>query len=138
MKKETLTVETDEDGTVTYRNASDQLHNANGPAMVCADGSKAYFINGKLHHPNGPAVVHADGDKSHFINGDMYRDAWHKAWQSKQSAPCSICTWCDEPIEADHPSVPDVNGDAGDRQHIGCAVEEADEIGFDGFMQDQG
>jgi hypothetical protein len=53
MEKETLTVETDEDGTVTYRNASGQLHNPYGPAMVGLDGSKYHYINGKLHNPNG-------------------------------------------------------------------------------------
>ena len=50
----------------------------------------------------------------------------------------SICTWCGEPIEAGQPSVPDVNGEEGERQHLGCSVEEADDIGFDGFIQDQG
>jgi hypothetical protein len=50
----------------------------------------------------------------------------------------SICNWCDELIEAGQPSVPDVNGEEGGRQHLGCSVEEADDIGFDGFIQDQG
>ena len=50
----------------------------------------------------------------------------------------SICTWCDEPIEAGQPSVPDVNGEECARQHLGCSVDEADDIGFDGFIQDQG
>ena len=72
MKKETLTVETGEDGTVTYRNASDQLHNPHGPAVVCADGGKAYWINGNLHKPDGPAVVCADGHKEHYINGKRH------------------------------------------------------------------
>ena len=64
MKKETLTVETNEHGTTTYRNASDQRHNPNGPAVIYADGSKAYCINGKKL------------TKSEF-----------KTWQAKQDAP---------------------------------------------------
>ena len=49
-----------------------------------------------------------------------------------------ICTWCDGVIESDQPSVPDITSNDGERQHLGCAVEEADDCGFDGFTQDQG
>ena len=63
MKKETLTVNTDEYGTVTYRNASDQRHN-----------------------PDGPAVVYADGYKSYYIKGKYLNEAQFTAWQSKQTA----------------------------------------------------
>ncbi len=108
MKKETLTVETDEDGTTTHRNASsqlhnpdgpavvyagdryyyinDQLHNPNGPAIVDTDGSKAYYINGQLHNENGPAIVWPDGDKSYWINGKKLTEAEFKAWQAEQTA----------------------------------------------------
>ena len=64
MKKETLTVETDEDGTITYRNASGQLHNS-----------------------HGPAVVWENGDKACYINGCELNEAEFKAWQAGQSAP---------------------------------------------------
>jgi len=47
MKKETLAVETDENSTVTYRNANGKLHNSNGAAVVYSDGDKEYYINGK-------------------------------------------------------------------------------------------
>jgi len=110
MKKETLTVETDEHGTTEYLNASGQLHNPHGPAVVRADGYKAYYINDKLHNPhgpalvgadgskyhyingklhneNGPAVVHADGSKSYYINGDRLTESEFKSWQAQQSAP---------------------------------------------------
>ena len=87
MKKETLTVETDEHGTTTYRNASDQLHNPDGPALVRANGYKAYYISGKPHNSHGPAVVHADGSKSYFINGELLTEAEFTAWQAQQSAP---------------------------------------------------
>jgi hypothetical protein len=69
MEKEKLKVETDENGTVTYRNADDELHNENGPAVIYADGDKEYYINGQLHNENGPAMVGLDGSKYHYING---------------------------------------------------------------------
>jgi hypothetical protein len=77
MKKETLTVETDEDSTVTYRNADGELHNENGPAIVCANGEKWYFINGKRHNPNGPAVVFPNGYKAYYINGERHNPNGH-------------------------------------------------------------
>ena len=110
MKKETLTVETGEHGTVTYRNASDQRHNPNGPAVVHADGCKWYYINGKRHNANGPAVVYSDGSKRYYINdqlhnsdgpaivktsgyeaycinGERLTEAEFKTWQAEQTAP---------------------------------------------------
>jgi len=64
MKKEKLTVETDENGTITYHNADGKLHNPNGPAFISADGYKAYLINDKK-------LTEAD----------------FKAWQAQQTAP---------------------------------------------------
>ena len=69
MNKETLTVETDEEGTTTYRNADGERHNPHGPAVVGLDGYKLYLINGQLHNPDGPAVIWPDGDKAYYING---------------------------------------------------------------------
>ena len=110
MKKETLTVETNGHGTITYYNAdgdphnpdgpaviypdgykahwiNGELHNPHGPAVVKTDGSKYYYINGELHNPDGPAMVWADGSKAHYINGELLTNAEFKAWQAKQAAP---------------------------------------------------
>tara|TARA_R110002153_G_scaffold112287_1_gene254353 strand:- start:352 stop:738 length:387 start_codon:yes stop_codon:yes gene_type:complete len=110
MKKETLTVETNSKGTITYRNADGNFHNTGGPAVVHADGCKWYYINGKRHNANGPAVVYSDGskryyindqlhnsdgpaivktdgDKAYCINGKRLTEAEFKAWQAEQSAP---------------------------------------------------
>jgi len=87
MKKETLTVETHKHGTVTYSNASGELHNPNGPAVVRADGSKSYYINGELHNENGPAITQADGYSFYYINGERLSEAEFKSWQAQQSAP---------------------------------------------------
>ena len=63
MKKETLTVEIDEEGTITH------------------------YTNGKLHNPYGPAVVGTNGRKSYYINGELLIEAEFKAWQAQQTAP---------------------------------------------------
>lgn len=35
---------------------NDALHNDNGPAIIYADGSKAWFKNGEYHREDGPAI----------------------------------------------------------------------------------
>jgi hypothetical protein len=45
------------------------LHRLDGPAVECADGSNAWFIDGKPHRLDGPAVEYADGSKEWFIDG---------------------------------------------------------------------
>jgi len=86
MKKETLTVEKNDLGTVIYRNADGRLHNANGPAMVYPNGDKSYYINGQLQNPDGPAMVWADGDKAYWINDEYLTEADFKTWQAEQTA----------------------------------------------------
>ena len=87
MKKETLTVEKSKRGTITYRNAEDELHNPNEPAVVRANGHKEHWFNGKRHNANGPAVIWHDGDKWYYINGKRLTGAKFKAWQAEQTAP---------------------------------------------------
>jgi hypothetical protein len=99
MKNETLTVETSEHSTITYRNASGQRHNPNGPAVVCADGDKFYYINGELHNENGPAIVWADGSKAYYIKGELLTKAEFKAWQAKQTAPLHNTTTVIDGVE---------------------------------------
>ena len=122
MNKETLTVETDEDGTITYRNAEGKRHNPHGPAVVYADGHKEHYINGKLHNSNGPAVVYPDGSKEYWINDQLhnpnglaliwangYKAHWikgkkltevdFKAWQAQQTAPLHNTTKVIDGIE---------------------------------------
>ncbi len=99
MKKETLTVETSSNGTITYRDTSGELHNPHGPAIVCANGYKAYWINGQLHHQNGPAVIWADGSKEYHIKGKRLSETKFKAWQVEQSAPLHNTTATIDGIE---------------------------------------
>ena len=85
MKKETLTVEKDSNGTTTYRNADGELHNPDGPAVIWY-GDIYYYINGKLHNPHGPAIVDTDGCKWYYIKGNMLTETGFKAWQAEQQS----------------------------------------------------
>ena len=44
-------------------------HRLDGPAVEWADGSKAWYVNGKLHRLDGPAVEYADGGKAWYVDG---------------------------------------------------------------------
>jgi hypothetical protein len=44
-------------------------HRIDGPAIEYADGSKAWYVNGKLHRTDGPAIAYADGDKVWWVDG---------------------------------------------------------------------
>jgi hypothetical protein len=72
MKKETLTVKTDEYGTVMHYNAEGWLHNPDGPAVVYVNGTQEHWINGELHNEDGPAVADSDGYKFYYINNKLH------------------------------------------------------------------
>lgn len=73
-----------EDDCIKYLNCKNQLHNPNGPAIICFDenGFKRwdeYWIYGKLHNLNGPAGADYDKDgniknKSFWINDCLYTE----------------------------------------------------------------
>ena len=104
MKKETLTVETNSNGTIIYRNADGERHNPDGPAIIYADGSKSYYINDKLHNPHGPAVIYDDDYKAYWINDQrhnpngpavVYSDGHKEYWINDQrhnpNGPAVVC-----------------------------------------------
>ena len=99
MNKETLTVETNEDGTIRYYNEYGDLHNPNGPAVIWPDGGQEYWINDQLHNPNGPAVIYPDGDKFYYINDKELSEVEFKAWQAQQDAPLHNTTAVIDGIE---------------------------------------
>ena len=99
MKKETLTVEADEDGKITYRNADGELHNTDGPAVVHTNGGKSYWIKGQRHNPDGPAIISANGYKAYFVKGQPLTKAEFKTWQAQQSAPLHNTTKVIDGIE---------------------------------------
>ena len=66
----------DQDGNKRYYKdkAMTILHRLDGPAAEYANGSKAWYINGKLHREDGPAAEFASGDKYWYINGKCHRE----------------------------------------------------------------
>jgi hypothetical protein len=63
-------------------------HREDGPAVELADGSKAWYSNGKRHREDGPAVEYPDGHKVWYSNGKRHREdgpaiehaGGHKVW----------------------------------------------------------
>jgi hypothetical protein len=57
-------------------NIDNKRHRDNDkPALECANGSKAWYQNGKLHRDNDkPAMEWADGAKEWLQNGKLHRD----------------------------------------------------------------
>jgi hypothetical protein len=68
------TVEVDECNTVWYKEGTTIRHREDGPAIEYANGSKAWFINGKCHKEDGPAIEYVDGSKVWCISGQTHRE----------------------------------------------------------------
>ena len=66
----TLRREIDENDTVRWYNADDELHRDNGPAVEYASGTTFWLNNSKYHRNDGPAIEYADGRKFWFLNGE--------------------------------------------------------------------
>lgn len=61
---------TDSRGNKYWYNAKGDLHRDDGPAYESADGTKAWWVNGKCHREDGPAIETADGLYNEwFIDG---------------------------------------------------------------------
>ena len=58
---------------VSYRRG-DTVHRTNGPARICADGKKEWWVNGELHREDGPAIEHPDGSTVWCLNGNLHRE----------------------------------------------------------------
>ena len=44
------------------------------PAVIYADGTQAWFLNGERHRENDqPAIIYADGTQQWFVNGNFIR-----------------------------------------------------------------
>ena len=66
--------EIDSSGTICYNNNLNQWHREDGPAIECADGTKAWYRNGQYHREDGPAVEYADGSRFWYLNGQRHRE----------------------------------------------------------------
>jgi len=49
-------------------------HRLNGPAYICWNGLKEYWVNGLKHREDGPAEEYYDGGKMYYINGNLHRE----------------------------------------------------------------
>lgn len=56
-----------------YRNEQGQFHREDGPAFEYANGTKAWWLNGKCHREDGPAVIWANGDKHWLLHHKRHR-----------------------------------------------------------------
>jgi len=63
-----------------YKIPYDKLHKLDGPAIVCKDGDKEWWVNGNLHRIDGPAIEFNDGDKDWYINGKKLNIKKVEAW----------------------------------------------------------
>jgi hypothetical protein len=68
-------IKIDEDGNKFYYRdkAMTMRHRIDGPAVECADGYKAWYVDGKRHRLDGPAIEWADGCKAWFVDGKLHR-----------------------------------------------------------------
>ena len=62
------------DGTTSSKyDSSKEVHRTDGPAVEYADGTKAWYIDGKQHRIDGPAAEYSDGRKCWFTCGRLHR-----------------------------------------------------------------
>lgn len=59
----------DENGNTIWELPSGVYHRLDGPAVIRADGSKFWYVNGHIQRSNGPAVEWADGTKEWWADG---------------------------------------------------------------------
>ena len=59
-------------GNQVWRNKKGKYHRENGPAVICKDGTKEWYLNGIRHNLNGPAVIYSNGFKEYWIDGEEF------------------------------------------------------------------
>ena len=69
-------IKINENGSKCYfkDKAMTKLHREDGPAVECADGYKAWYLDGKRHREDGPAVERTNGDKAWYLDGKRHRE----------------------------------------------------------------
>jgi len=60
-------------GRKLWHNKRRQYHRADGPAIECPDGYRAWYLNDKRHRADGPAIEGADGYRAWYVNGQRHR-----------------------------------------------------------------
>jgi hypothetical protein len=60
-------------GEKFWYDSNGKFHRDDGPAVIYADGDKAWYQHGKFHRDDGPAVEYADGDKFWYQHDKRHR-----------------------------------------------------------------
>lgn len=47
-------------------------HREDGPAIITANGIEQWWLNGMCHREDGPAVINTNGNKQWWLNGHQY------------------------------------------------------------------
>ena len=55
-----------------------------GPAIIAADGTQEWWVNGQLHRLDGPAVIGAYGTQEWWVNNKNITREAHQ-WMTQQS-----------------------------------------------------
>ena len=66
---------TTKNGDKFYWNRNGYHRTGDKPAIICADGSKEWLVDGKRHRNNDqPAIIWAGGSKEWWVNGKCHRN----------------------------------------------------------------
>jgi len=60
------------DGEIRYI-FNNKLHRDDGPAIIMANGTMAWYRHGLPHRDDGPALEHPDGTRKYFRYGIQHR-----------------------------------------------------------------
>ena len=73
--QEEIYIQIDEEGNKFYYRdkAMTVFHRSGGPAIQCADGYKAWWVDGKLHRTDGHAIERANGTREWYVDGKLHR-----------------------------------------------------------------
>jgi len=66
-------IKTGKDGTFRHFDELGRLHRTDGPAIIQADGSQYWHVDGKKHREGGPAIVLANGSRLWYRDGELHR-----------------------------------------------------------------
>ena len=61
-------------GSVEWRDEQGRLHREDGPALIHANGSEKWYLNGVRHRDDGPACVYVNGTEKWYRHGRRHRD----------------------------------------------------------------